>query len=89
MIILGDIPKVTPSSKVVGDLAQFTVAENLDASTILDQAETLAFPDSVISYLKGDIGVPLVDSQSRFVPKSSLDEDLKVLRDDLALTSQL
>lgn len=57
-IILGDIPKVTPSSKVVGDLAQFMVAQNLDASTILDQAETLAFPDSVISYLKGDIGVP-------------------------------
>ena len=57
-IILGDIPKVTPSSKVVGDLAQFMVAQNLDASTILAQAETLAFPDSVINYLKGDIGVP-------------------------------
>jgi pyruvate carboxylase len=57
-IILGDIPKVTPSSKVVGDLAQFMVAQNLDAATILDQAETLAFPDSVVNYLKGDIGIP-------------------------------
>ena len=57
-IILGDIPKVTPSSKVVGDLAQFMVSQNLDAHNILDQAETLAFPDSVISYLKGDIGIP-------------------------------
>jgi pyruvate carboxylase len=57
-IILGDIPKVTPSSKVVGDLAQFMVAQNLDASNIVDQAETLAFPDSVINYLKGDIGIP-------------------------------
>lgn len=57
-IILGDIPKVTPSSKVVGDLAQFMVAQNLDATNILEQADTLAFPDSVISYLKGDIGIP-------------------------------
>jgi pyruvate carboxylase len=57
-MVLGDIPKVTPSSKVVGDLAQFMVSQNLDAQNILEQAETLAFPDSVISYLKGDIGVP-------------------------------
>mmetsp|Transcript_25583 Transcript_25583/g.36030 ORF Transcript_25583/g.36030 Transcript_25583/m.36030 type:complete len:1234 (+) Transcript_25583:227-3928(+) len=57
-IVLGDIPKVTPSSKVVGDLAQFMVAQNLDAQSILDQADTLAFPDSVVNYLKGDIGIP-------------------------------
>jgi pyruvate carboxylase len=57
-IILGDIPKVTPSSKVVGDLAQFMVAQNLDAQNILNQAETLAFPNSVVQYLKGDIGIP-------------------------------
>lgn len=57
-IILGDIPKVTPSSKVVGDLAQFMVAKNLDATNILEQADTLAFPDSVVNYLRGDIGIP-------------------------------
>lgn len=57
-IILGDIPKVTPSSKVVGDLAQFMVAKNLDAASVLEQAETLAFPDSVVNYLRGDIGIP-------------------------------
>jgi pyruvate carboxylase len=57
-LILGDIPKVTPSSKVVGDLAQFMVAQNLDAASVLDQAETLAFPDSVVNFLKGDIGIP-------------------------------
>merc|ERR1711904_283254 len=56
--LLGDIPKVTPSSKVVGDLAQFMVAQNLEAKDILDQAETLAFPDSVVNFLKGDIGIP-------------------------------
>jgi len=57
-IVLGDIPKVTPSSKVVGDLAQFMVQKNLDAASILDQAETLDFPDSVVQYLRGDIGIP-------------------------------
>jgi pyruvate carboxylase len=57
-IILGDIPKVTPSSKVVGDLAQFMVAQNLEPSDILEEADTLAFPDSVINYLRGDIGIP-------------------------------
>ena len=38
--ILGDIVKVTPSSKVVGDLAQFLVANNLDAESVVEQAET-------------------------------------------------
>jgi pyruvate carboxylase len=57
-IILGDIPKVTPSSKVVGDLAQFLVSQDLDAQDVIEQADTLAFPDSVVNYLKGDIGIP-------------------------------
>jgi pyruvate carboxylase len=57
-MVLGDIPKVTPSSKVVGDLAQFMVAQNLEAKDILDQAGTLALPDSVVGFLKGDIGIP-------------------------------
>lgn len=57
-LLLGDIPKVTPSSKVVGDLAQFMVSKNLGAADILEQAETLDFPDSVVNFLKGDIGIP-------------------------------
>lgn len=57
-LLLGDIPKVTPSSKVVGDLAQFMVSQNLYPDHILDQAESLDFPDSVVNYLKGDIGIP-------------------------------
>lgn len=56
--LLGDIPKVTPSSKVVGDLAQFMVAQKLDAAAVLAQAETLAIPASVVEYLRGEIGVP-------------------------------
>jgi len=57
-IILGDIPKVTPSSKVVGDLAQFMVAQDLDAAKVLEQADKLAFPQSVVQYLRGEIGIP-------------------------------
>jgi pyruvate carboxylase len=57
-MVLGDIPKVTPSSKVVGDLAQFMVQQNLEGKDVLDQAETLAFPDSVVNFLRGDIGIP-------------------------------
>ena len=57
-LLLGDIPKVTPSSKVVGDLAQFMVSQNLSSQSVLDQAETLAFPESVVQYLRGEIGIP-------------------------------
>eukprot|EP00986_Skeletonema_menzelii_P012247 scaffold6677_cov155-Skeletonema_menzelii.AAC.16 len=57
-MVLGDIPKVTPSSKVVGDLAQFMVAQNLNPQQVEDQAETLAFPQSVVEFLRGEIGIP-------------------------------
>ena len=57
-LVLGDIPKVTPSSKVVGDLAQFMVSQGLDMTSVVEQADTLAFPESVVQYLRGDIGIP-------------------------------
>ena len=50
--------KVTPSSKIVGDLAQFMVQNKLTRQMVLDQAETLSFPNSVIEFLRGYIGVP-------------------------------
>jgi len=56
--VLGDIPKVTPSSKVVGDLAQFMVSQGLNMHSVVEQADTLAFPESVVQYLRGDIGIP-------------------------------
>jgi pyruvate carboxylase len=56
--LLGDIPKVTPSSKVVGDLAQFMVSQNLTPEQFEESADTLALPDSVVSYFQGTIGVP-------------------------------
>ena len=41
---LGDIVKVTPSSKVVGDLAQFMVQNNLNEQELVDKAENLSLP---------------------------------------------
>lgn len=56
--LLGDIIKVTPSSKVTGDLAQFIVANNLTEEEIVEKAETLSFPKSVIEYFQGYLGIP-------------------------------
>ncbi|XP_060530166.1 pyruvate carboxylase, mitochondrial isoform X2 [Cylas formicarius] len=57
-ILLGDIIKVTPSSKVVGDLAQFMVQNKLSPQDVLDRAEELSFPKSVVEFLQGHIGQP-------------------------------
>lgn len=56
--LLGDIIKVTPSSKVTGDLAQFIVANNLTEQEIIEKADTLSFPRSVIEYFQGYLGIP-------------------------------
>eukprot|EP00755_Sulcionema_specki_P003439 Sspe_Gene.27676::Locus_12040_Transcript_1_1_Confidence_1.000_Length_3661::g.27676::m.27676/K01958/PC, pyc; pyruvate carboxylase len=57
-MVLGDIIKVTPSSKVVGDLAQFMVRNKLDEKSVVEKADTLNFPSSVVEYLQGLIGEP-------------------------------
>lgn len=54
----GDIVKVTPSSKVVGDMALFMVQNELDEETVISQGEQLDFPQSVISFFQGHIGQP-------------------------------
>ena len=56
--LLGDIIKVTPSSKVTGDLAQFIVANKLTEEEVIERAETLSFPNSVIEYFQGYLGIP-------------------------------
>lgn len=56
--LLGDIIKVTPSSKVTGDLAQFIVANDLTEQEVIDKAESLSFPKSVIEYFQGLLGIP-------------------------------
>lgn len=56
--MLGDIIKVTPSSKMVGDLAIFMVKNDLTPENIVEKAKNMAFPDSVVSYFKGMMGQP-------------------------------
>jgi pyruvate carboxylase len=56
--LLGDIVKVTPSSKAVGDLALFMVAGGLSASDVIAGDRDLAFPESVIDLLSGMMGQP-------------------------------
>ncbi len=57
-IMLGDIIKVTPSSKVVGDMAIFMVNNDLTPENILEKGKDLAYPDSVFAYFKGMMGQP-------------------------------
>ncbi|XP_071505302.1 pyruvate carboxylase, mitochondrial-like [Diadema antillarum] len=57
-LLLGDLIKVTPSSKVVGDLAQFMVQNNLTAEQVEEKADELSFPSSVVEFLQGYLGQP-------------------------------
>ncbi|MEO8934375.1 MAG: pyruvate carboxylase, partial [Xanthomarina sp.] len=58
-ILFGDIIKVTPSSKVVGDMAQYLVSNNLTVQDVLERGDTISFPQSVVSFFKGDLGQPV------------------------------
>src|ERR1700728_4856695 len=57
-LLFGDIIKVTPSSKVVGDMALFVVANNLTADDVLDPDRELAFPERVVEFFEGRLGQP-------------------------------
>ena len=56
--MFGDIVKVTPSSKVVGDMALMMVSQGLTRADVEDQGTDLAFPDSVIDMMRGNLGQP-------------------------------
>ena len=56
--LFGDIVKVTPTSKVVGDMALMMVASDLSAQAVLEPAREVAFPESVVSLFKGELGFP-------------------------------
>ncbi len=56
--LFGDIVKVTPTSKVVGDLAIFMVANDLSPADVVDPAREVAFPESVVSLFRGELGFP-------------------------------
>ena len=57
--LFGDIVKVTPSSKVVGDMALYMVQNDLDEESVIRDGHKLDFPESVVSYFKGEIGQPV------------------------------
>jgi pyruvate carboxylase len=57
--LLGDIIKVTPSSKTCGDLAQFMVTNNLTKEDVVEKAATLNFPSSVVEFFQGALGIPV------------------------------
>ena len=56
--MFGDIPKVTPSSKVVGDMALAMVSAGLTREDIEDPQKEFSFPDSVVDFLRGGLGQP-------------------------------
>ena len=57
--LFGDIVKVTPTSKVVGDMALFMTANNLTAHEVLEGERELAFPESVVEFFEGRLGQPV------------------------------
>ena len=56
--MFGDIVKVTPSSKVVGDMALYMTSNNLTEEDILQAGNALSFPESVVSMFRGELGQP-------------------------------
>ena len=56
--MFGDIVKVTPSSKVVGDMTLFMVSSELTEAQVEDPAYDIAFPQSVVEFFRGDLGQP-------------------------------
>lgn len=56
--MFGDIVKVTPSSKIVGDMALFMVQNNLSEEEVYERGQFIDFPASVIEFFQGDIGQP-------------------------------
>lgn len=101
--MVGDIVKVTPSSKMVGDFAIFMVQNDLTPENIITKGADLTYPDSVVTYFKGMMGQPMggfpVDLQKMVLkgeepitvrPGILLDdEDFSVIKDYLKATYKI
>ena len=72
--MFGDIVKVTPSSKVVGDMALMMVSQNLTRAQVEDPVTEVAFPDSVIDMMRGNLGQPPGGFPDMIVQKVLKDE---------------
>ena len=57
--MFGDVIKVTPSSKIVGDMAMFMVQNNLEPEDVFERGDELTFPQGVVDFFKGMIGQPV------------------------------
>ncbi|MFT4544665.1 MAG: pyruvate carboxylase [Bacteroidia bacterium] len=56
--LFGDVVKVTPSSKVVGDMALYLVSNGLTIEDVRERGDTISFPESVVDFFKGHLGQP-------------------------------
>jgi len=54
--LFGDVVKVTPSSKVVGDMALYMVSNGLTKEDVMERGESISFPESVQAFFRGDLG---------------------------------
>ncbi len=72
--MFGDIVKVTPSSKVVGDMALMMVSQNLTRADVENPDTDVAFPDSVIDMMRGNLGQPPGGFPETIVKKVLKDE---------------
>ncbi|EEG09653.1 pyruvate carboxylase [Pseudogulbenkiania ferrooxidans] len=79
-LLFGDIVKVTPTSKVVGDMALFMVSNGLTPEDVLDPSRPIDFPESVVSLFKGELGTPAHGFPAEL--------QLKVLKGEAALTGR-
>lgn len=68
--MFGDIVKVTPTSKVVGDMALTMVTGGLTREDVLSPEKDISFPDSVISLFRGDLGHPPAGFRKSFRRRS-------------------
>ncbi|QUS55372.1 pyruvate carboxylase [Pseudovibrio brasiliensis] len=57
-MMFGDIVKVTPSSKVVGDMAVMMVSQGITPEDVVDPNKEVSFPESVVNMMHGDLGIP-------------------------------
>lgn len=56
--LFGDVIKVTPSSKVVGDMALYLVSNGLTIEDVMEKGDTISFPESVVDFFMGHLGQP-------------------------------
>ena len=99
--MFGDIVKVTPSSKVVGDMALMMVSQDLAVADVLDPKKDVSFPDSVVAMMHGDLGQPpsgwpkdiqtkvLKDKQPITVRPGSLIADADLAEERAAIEAKL